>query len=124
MKRFLAVLLAALPLAAAAQPAPAVPPRAQAEIEHLFGYISASSCRFERNGSWHDMAAARQHVNMKFEYLRDRGEIDSAEAFIDNAASKSSLSGKDYQVQCGASQAIPSRTWLRDELARFRGHAG
>ena len=124
MKQFLAALLAALPFAAAAQPAPAVPARTQVEIGHLFDYISASGCRFERNGSWHNMAAAREHVSMKYEYLRDRGQIDSAEAFIDNAASRSSLSGRDYQVQCPGTPPVPAGTWLRDELARFRGHAG
>ncbi len=124
MKQFLAALLVAFPLAAAAQPAPPVPARTQAEIEHLFDYISASRCRFERNGSWHDMAAAREHVGMKYEVLRQRGQIDSAEAFIEGAASKSSLSGKDYMVQCPGAAAVSSRAWLRDELVRFRGHAG
>jgi hypothetical protein len=124
MKRFLATFFASLAFAAAAQPAPAVPARAQAEIEHLFDYISASNCRFERNGSWHDMAAAREHVGMKYEYLRQRGRIDSAETFIEGAASKSSLSGQDYQVQCPGNPAIPAGTWLRDELARFRGDQG
>jgi len=61
---------------------------------------------------------------MKYEYLRDRGPIDSAEAFIDNAASRSSLSGMDYQVQCPGNPAVPAGRWLRDELARFRGYAG
>jgi hypothetical protein len=123
MKRFLAVLLATLPLAAAAQPA-AIPARTQAEIEHLFQFISGSNCKFERNGSWHDMVAAREHVDMKYQVLRGRGQIDSTEAFIDGAASKSSLSGKDYLVQCSGAPIVPSRTWLRDELARFRGNAG
>jgi hypothetical protein len=124
MKRSLAAFLLVLPFAASAQPGPDAPARTQAEIHHLFDYISASGCRFQRNGSWHDMAAAREHVGMKYEYLRDRGKIDSAEAFIDNAASRSSLSGEDYQVQCPGGPPVPSATWLRDELARFRAHAG
>jgi hypothetical protein len=121
MKRLLAGLLVALPLAAAAQPVvPPVPARTQAEIDHLFDYIVKSDCRFNRNGSWHDMVAARAHVNTKYEYLKERGKIDSAESFIDNAASKSSFSGQDYQVQCSGSEPAPSATWLKAELARFR----
>lgn len=100
-------------------------PRAQGEIDHLIGYIAAASeCRFNRNGSWHDMAEARGHVSMKYEYLRDRDRVSTAEDFIDGAASRSSLSGKDYLVQCGASPPIPAGTWLRAELARWRAAHG
>ena len=121
MKRLLAGLLVALPLAATAQPVvPPVPARAQAEIDHLFDYIAKSDCRFNRNGTWHDMVAARAHVNTKYEYLKERGKIDSAESFIDNAASQSSFSGQDYQVQCPGSEATTSASWLKSELARFR----
>ena len=121
MKHLLAGLILALPLAAVAQPVvPPVPARTQAEIDHLFNYISKSDCRFNRNGSWHDMVAARSHVNMKYEYLAERGKIDSAETFIDQAASKSSFSGRDYLVQCPGAEAVPSASWLKDELLRFR----
>lgn len=121
MKRLFAGLLFALPLAAAAQPVvPPVPGRAQVEIDHLFDYIAKSDCRFNRNGSWHDMVVARAHVNTKYEYLKERGKIDSAESFIDNAASKSSFSGEDYQVQCPGTQPTPSAAWLKAELTRFR----
>ena len=121
MKKLLAGLILALPLAAIAQPVvPGVPPRAQAEIDHLFDYIAKSSCKFNRNGSWHDMVMARSHVNTKYEYLKDRGKIDSAESFIENAASKSSLSGDPYLVQCPGSDTVPSASWLKAELERFR----
>jgi hypothetical protein len=119
--RSVATLLLALPLLALAAPTP----RAQGEIDHLIGYIAdASDCRFNRNGSWHDMAEARGHVAMKYEYLRDRDKVATAEDFIDGAASRSSLSGKDYLVQCGASPAVPAGNWLRAELARWRAAHG
>ena len=121
MKKLVAGLLLTLPLAALAQPAmPPVPARTQVEIDHLFDYVSHSSCQFNRNGSWHDMVAAKAHINNKYEYLKERGQIDSAESFIDNAASKSSFSGKDYLVQCQGAQAVPSGSWLKAELIRFR----
>ena len=46
------------------------------------------------------------------------------ESFIEGAASESSASGKPYSVKCGDSAAVPSATWLRDELARFRTKKG
>ena len=121
MKPVLVALALALPAAASAQPVvPPVPAQAQAEIDHLFDYISHSDCKFNRNGSWHDMVAARSHVNMKYEYLMERGKIDSAETFIDQAASKSSFSGQEYLVQCPGAGAMPSASWLKAELVRFR----
>jgi hypothetical protein len=121
MKHLAAALLLALPAAALAQPVTApIPLQAQAEIDHLFDYISQSPCRFNRNGSWHDMKAARAHVNTKYEYLKERGKIDTAESFIDNAASQSSFSGKDYLVECPGQPTVPSAAWLKSELARFR----
>ena len=111
----LAAALAAIPLAGAAQPAPA-----QVEIDHLLDFISQSNCRFNRNGSWHDMAEARSHISMKYGYLRDRGQVPSAEAFIENAASKSSLSGKNYLVECPGQPALASEAWLKSELGRYR----
>ncbi len=118
MTRIVAAFLMALPLAIAAQPAP--PPPARAEIDHLLDYISSSACRFDRNGSVHDMAAARSHVNAKYEYLAARGKIASAEDFIDQAASASSISGKQYLVLCAGGPPVPSGSWLREELERFR----
>ncbi len=117
MKKLAAGLLLALPVAALGEP---VAPRTQAEIDHLFDYIAHSDCQFNRNGSWHDMQVARDHVNMKYEYLKSHGKIDSTESFIDNAASRSSFSGKDYLVQCPGAASQPSGTWLKAELARYR----
>jgi hypothetical protein len=107
----------AFPLAMAAQPAL---PAAQAEIDHLLAYIAQSNCRFNRNGSWHGMEEARDHIAMKYKYLRDRDKVADAETFIDEAASRSSFSGKDYLVECPGHTATPSAGWLKAELARFR----
>lgn len=120
MKAFLVSLLLALPVAVLAQPATPLPARTQAEIDHLIKFIAKSECRFNRNGSWHGMVAARTHVNAKYEYLVERGQIDSAEAFIEKAASQSSLSGMEYLVECPGSTAMPSATWLKNELVRYR----
>ena len=68
MKKLVAALLLALPVAAIAQPVvPPVPARTQVEIDHLFNFIARSTCQFNRNGGWHDMVAAKAHVNSKYE---------------------------------------------------------
>ena len=113
----LTALALAFPLAPAALGAPAA---AQAEIDQLLDYISHSNCRFNRNGSWHGMDEARSHITMKYDYLRDRGKVPTAEAFIEEAASRSSLSGKNYLVECPGQPVTPSGAWLKDELERLR----
>jgi hypothetical protein len=118
MKSHLLWVAAALSFGAYAEGA--VPARPQAEIDHLLRYIEQSTCRFYRNGSWHGMSEARDHVAMKYEQARRRGGAGTAEAFIENAASRSSVSGSDYKVECPGAPATTSREWLTAELARFR----
>jgi hypothetical protein len=36
--------------------------RARQEIAHLLDYVGQSGCQFNRNGSWHDSKAAREHL--------------------------------------------------------------
>jgi hypothetical protein len=97
---------------------------AKKEIQHLIAHLGASECKFNRNGSWYQPARAVSHLNTKYEYLLERGWVTSAEAFIERAASESSFSGEPYLVKCGDATAVPSATWLRDELARFRSRNG
>ncbi|MBC8021914.1 MAG: DUF5329 domain-containing protein [Burkholderiales bacterium] len=118
-KTILAAALAALPLVGAAQGSP-LAAATQAEIDHLLEYIAHSDCRFSRNGSWHGMGEAREHIEMKYQSLRGRGKVRDTEDFIENAAARSSLTGKNYLVQCPGQAEVPSTQWLGTELARFR----
>jgi len=93
---------------------------AGAEIGKLLSALGASKCEFYRNGSWYGAADAQAHLTKKYEYLRDKGEITTTERFIADAGSKSSTSGEAYQVRCPSRSAVPSATWLSDELARLR----
>jgi hypothetical protein len=90
------------------------------EISHLLSYLGSSSCEFYRNGTWHTAMEAREHLDMKNNYLMNRSLIGSAEDFIDKAASASSISAEKYMVRCPPDEPIPSGEWLRSELARFR----
>jgi hypothetical protein len=90
------------------------------EIGHLFAYLEASGCSFDRNGTWHDGKEASAHLHTKYRYLLDRGLVPSAEAFIDRAATRSSITGKPYRVRCGSTEPVESAAWFKAELARYR----
>lgn len=100
----------------------APPPIAQAEISYLLDFVEHSGCQFYRNGTWYDSKTARAHLQSKYEMLAGSGRIDSAEDFIDKAATSSSLSGQPYQVRCDGGEPIASSQWLRDVLSRYRPH--
>src|SRR5450631_1524586 len=52
--------------------------------------------------------------------LAPRDQIITAEDFIENAATRSSLSGQPYEVRCDGGEAMTSNRWLHDELTRYR----
>ena len=107
--------LAFLNVASAAPPA-----IAQREINYLLGFIESSGCEFYRNGSWYDSKKAQSHLRDKYEMLAARDQINTAEDFIEKAATKSSLSGRPYLVRCSGSEAVTSNQWLRAVLMRYR----
>jgi hypothetical protein len=91
--------------------------QAEREIAHLMDFIGAATCRFVRNGREYDAAAARAHIQKKYDYVRDR--IRSAEDFIRYTASESSISGEPYRIRCGAREMLCA-DWLAAELRRLR----
>ena len=88
-----------------------------AEIQQLLAFIGQSECVFIRNGSEHDAKNARKHIEKKYNYLKSR--LNSAEDFIEHAASKSSFSGDVYTVRCD-NKLITSEQWLTAALQDFR----
>jgi hypothetical protein len=96
----------------------AVPPAE--EIEALLDFVETSGCELVRNGSAHDAAEGRRHLERKLAHLRARGHAATAEAFIEEAATRSSTTGRDYAVRCPAAPEQPSGGWLRSELERLR----
>jgi Family of unknown function (DUF5329) len=90
------------------------------EVTHLFTHLISSGCEFNRNGSWYSAADAAAHLNKKYAYLIEKNLIASAEDFIENAATKSSMSGKAYQVKCANATPVDSARWFKDELAKYR----
>ena len=94
--------------------------RSRQEIAHLLDFVADSGCQFNRNGSWHDSKAARNHLQEKYDYLKHRKLVPDTKTFIERAATESSFSHKAYQVRCGNGQTMTSAQWLNTELARYR----
>jgi hypothetical protein len=91
----------------------------RAEIDHLLHYIKSSGCIFIRNDMEVTAAEARSHIQNKYNYSRDR--VKTTEDFIKYAATKSSLSGKPYRVQCSGRETGTAE-WLYTELQRLRNN--
>jgi len=118
MKRLLLFLLAVS--FAAAGNAASLSPAARAEIDALLSRLEASSCTFNRNGTWYPPAEAKSHLLRKLKYLEDRGAVQSTEQFIERAASTSSTTSQPYLVKCGSGAPVQSGTWLLSQLQGMR----
>ncbi len=121
MNKYLAMLLLVTGLALAPVATPAPGTAATAEISYLLEFVGKSGCAFQRNGTWHSSIQAQAHLGDKYDYLRKHGKIKSAEDFIELAATRSSLTGRSYEVRCAGATPQPSSLWLAAALARHRG---
>lgn len=90
------------------------------EIDHLLAFVGSSGCTYVRNGKQYDSAEAREHIERKYDYLKDR--ISTTEEFIRYAATESSISRKPYTVICEGEEKS-SADWLHRELVRYRAAA-
>ena len=101
------------------QGAQAAAPRdtANDEIDHLLKFVAASSCTFVRNGAEYAPDKASEHLASKYRVVGNR--ISTADDFIKQLATQSSMSGEPYHVKCGKTDAL-SGGWLTDELNRYR----
>lgn len=90
------------------------------EVLGLLDRLAASACLFFRNGSWYEGSEAAAHLRRKFAYIDRRSALPSAEQFIELGATKSSFSGRAYQVRCGTAAPQASQDWLLGQLAQLR----
>ena len=90
---------------------------ADTEIQALIQGVAESECEFNRNGSLHSAETAAAHLELK--YSRGKRYADSAEAFIERLASKSSWSGEPYQMICDG-ETQPAGDWLTMRLEALR----
>jgi hypothetical protein len=85
------------------------------EIASLLLFIEQSECTFIRNGKQYDARQAREHIEKKYAYYKER--ITTAEEFIQYSATKSSMTGEPYRVICNGENMITA-DWLKTELER------
>ena len=90
------------------------------EVSHLLSYLENSGCQFNRNGSWYTPDEAAAHIKKKYDYLLKKDMLTTTESFIENAATKSSMSGQAYEVKCDGKTAILSSIWFTAELQKYR----
>jgi hypothetical protein len=95
-----------------------VPEEQVAEVEHLLNYLADSDCRMIRNGKSYSSKDGAKHMRRKYNYFRD--EISSTEEFIEFAGTKSTKSGRLYEVLCIGQEREFSRDWLLVELKVYR----
>jgi len=88
------------------------------EVKYLLNLVKSTPCSIIRNGKRHDGQAGYDHIQHKYQHFRDK--ISSTEDFIALSASKSTLSGKHYYVQCGSGVKVRTQDWLLRELALYR----
>lgn len=73
--------------------------------------------QFIRNGTVYDGKAAAEHLRMKRRYAGKR--IKTAEDFIVCCASRSSASGKPYQIRLANGETVDAEAFFRAELKRI-----
>lgn len=90
------------------------------EIEYLLKFIHDTPCSMIRNGKNYEGAEAVAHVRKKYAYYKYT--IKTTEDFIRLSATKSTLSGEQYQVICPNGYHGTTQQWLFEELSRLRRH--
>ena len=113
MKIVLALLLCLIPIAAHARDA-----KQDARIEHLISTVEAfKGAVFIRNGTEYDTKEAGSHLRMKLGKAGDK--VKTAEDFIDGLASKSSTSGKPYQIRKADGTVVDARPYFYTRLKEY-----
>ncbi|MDA0782046.1 MAG: DUF5329 domain-containing protein [Rickettsiales bacterium] len=87
------------------------------KIHYLLDKIEESGTIFERNGSEYSSKEAREHLELKLQ--RGAKYAKTAEDFINNLASKSSVSGKSYKMKFSDGTEVKSGDWLYEQLNGF-----
>lgn len=108
----LALLLVALPLAAAKRPG-----AEQEKIDWLLSEIERSDATFLRNGAEFDGSKAASHLKTKLFFAGKR--VQTARDFILGVCSHSEASGKPYEMRFKDDTQRPLEKWLSERLDAF-----
>ena len=91
-------------------------------IAYLLQYVAGSNMIFIRNGVMHSPVKAEAHMRRKYEYFKDR--IRSPEDFIRLCASKSTQTGRPYQVKLADGRLLRTDQWMLSVLSQYRSETG
>ena len=98
--------------------AAAPPPLERARIDKLIRHVEIQKgMKFIRNGTEYSCEEAAKFLRGKMDAMGD--EVTSARDFIERIASKSSMSGKPYQVRYSDGRTVPAAHFLGLELKRL-----
>lgn len=96
-----------------------LPAAEKTKIETLLEHVGAlKGAQFIRNGSEYDSSTAAKFLRGKWE--SDSG-VDSARAFIERVATKSSTTGKEYKIKMSDGTVMTSNAYLTAELKKIEG---
>jgi Family of unknown function (DUF5329) len=91
------------------------PAAEDARIEHLLAIVaSLHDAQFIRNGTSYDSASAVRHLRLKLRVAGSR--IKTAEDFIRDCASASSVSGEPYEIRFSDGRVVLAADFLRQKL--------
>ena len=88
------------------------------EINYLINYVKTTECKYIRNGTVHTGSEGAKHIKAKYDHYKD--EIKTTEDFIRLSATKSTMTGSKYYIQCPESAKVESSKWLLTELKKYR----
>jgi len=88
------------------------------QIERLLDHISASDVVFVREGKEYSGKEAADHLRAKLAAAGPK--INAVDEFIDKIASRSSVSGKPYQVRPPDGEAVTANAWLREAAKKMK----
>jgi hypothetical protein len=83
----------------------------------IHGVETLQGVQFIRNGSAYDGKAAAEHL--RYKHGHSWGHCETANDFIANCASSSSMSGKAYQIRYADGKTVDAKLYFRGELKRL-----
>lgn len=117
-RRHLLASAAALGSMASGVALAAPPPMEQARIDRLIHHVELQNgLVFIRNGREYSCEQAAKFLRGKMESMGK--EVSTAREFIERIATRSSTSGKPYQIRLANGTLLPAGQYLIDELKRI-----
>lgn len=94
------------------------------KIDYLIMKIRTCECVFLRNGKEYSSIEAEKHIRMKYQnalssWFTPKKAQWTAHLFIENVASKSSISGKEYKLKLANGSIIDVSKWLFEKLKEY-----